>query len=302
LRKTCWFPLYFTLPSDGLTDFADGGYRSNLTPTAFAAVAAVHRDPHLQWAALQSVGRHIRFDHSLPEALLLLYDPTLRPEPPGEAFPLARAFRDVGWVAIRNGWGDDDLGPVIAAKAGDNRHGGCQHLDVGNVLANAFGQRMLVDHGYGKGSGMPAWTHTWEPGADGRYRWNDPLYSTPGHNVVVIGGRNQRLDGTGTIARFDNEDASYAWVTLDCTDAYDGVERATRTILHLHPDILVVHDAFNLTEPEPAALAWHTPAMFVPDALATDADLTAYLPVVRDGRFRIVHEQGATEALCLCLS
>lgn len=285
LRKTCWFPLYFALPPDGMTDFADSSYAWGLTPTAFAAMAAVNHDPFLQWAALEAITRERRGYRVNPAKawpqLLIFFDPALEPEAPDSSFPLAMVFQDVGWAAIRNGWGDDDLKALIAVKAGNNQHGGNQHLDVGNVITNAFGQRMLVDHGYG--NGIPSWTHASQPGQDEYFRWGDPLYSTPGHNVVVIGGKNQKLDGTGAIMFFWNDDKVGTIIAIDCTGAYDGVRKAVRHIIHLRPDLLIVRDEFELEQPAQAWLSWHLPAVALADDFKEDGDVTSYLTGITNG-------------------
>lgn len=281
LRRTCWFPIFFTMPPDGLADFADGYYRDAFRPRAFAAVAAANRDPVLQWACRQAMARDC---DPCPEKTLLFYDPGVEARPPDSTAGLSRAFRDVGWVAIRNSWDDADDRPVIAAKAGDNRHGGCQHLDVGNLIVSAGGGKLLADYGYG--NGRPAWTWRQTPDEEGRCRWNDPLYSTPGHNVVVIAGRNQRLEGAGTISAF-RDDGSVAAVTLDCTGAYDGVRSVLRMIVHRRPDLLVVVDAVSLEQPEPAWLSWHLPDVRVTEAQPDESVVAGLLPAVRDGQFRV---------------
>ena len=161
---------------------------------------------------------------------------------------------------------------------------------------------MLMDYGYG--GGAPAWTWIWEPPAEpgAPYRWNDPLYSTPGHNVVMIGARNQELKGTGTIAKYQADDKLGVVTVLDCTNAYAGVKKATRTIIHLRPDILVVLDAFDLEQPEPAWLSWHVPAVTLPEGVAPDVDISAHLTPVHDGHFVIPGEKGRTLAFLTSLN
>ena len=301
LRRTCWFPLYCTLARDGIANFADGSYNWS-APLPFAAVAAVRRDQHMQWAFRMTLDRYRRGGQASGEIapFFLFYDPSVPSQAPEADIPRGKAFRDIGWIAIRNGWGDDDPAPAIMAKAGNNRHGGCQHFDVGNVIANAFGERMLCDYGYGNGT--PSWTWKERPDENGMCRQNDPLYSTVGHNVVVIGGRHQRLRGMGEVLDFHNDDNLGAVVALDCTGAYDGVVRAMRHVLHLRPDILVVLDTIELAQAEEAWLSCHLPEIGLPDGFPMNGDISPHLTPIEAGRFRRVARAGRTEGLCVSLS
>lgn len=301
LRHTCWFPLYCTLARGGIANFADGDYRGN-APLPFAAVASVRRDPHMQWAFRMLLDRYRNGKPPGSELVpcFLIYDPAVPAQAPGADVPRGKAFRDIGWIAIRNGWGDDDPAPAIMAKAGDNSHGGCQHYDVGNVIANAFGERVLCDYGYGNGA--PSWTWRSTPDENGMCRQNDPLYSTVGHNVVVISGRHQRLDGIGAVVDFHNDDERGAVVTLDCAGAYDGVARARRHVLHLRPDILAVLDVFELAQAEEAWLAWHLPDIGLPDDFPVEGNISPHLTPIEAGRFRRIASAGRMEALCVSLT
>lgn len=301
LRRTCWFPLYCTLARGGIANFADGQF-SWSEPMPFAAVAGLWRDPHLQWAFRMTLDRYQRGTAVTNEvgAFFLFYDPGVPAQRPGAEIPLAKAFRDIGWVAIRNGWGDDDPLPAIMSKAGNNQHGACQHFDVGNVIANAFGARMLCDYGYGNGT--PSWTWKSEPDENGLCRQNDPIYSTTGHNAVVIAGRHQRLDGIGDVTDFYNDNALGAGATLDCTGAYDGVIRATRQVMHLRPDVLVVLDEFELAEAEEAWLSWHLPEIRLPDDFPPNGDIASHLTRIETGRFRRIGKEGWMEAICVSLN
>ncbi len=299
LQKTCWFPLYFTMPSGGIANFADGLYSWTPPPIPYAAVAAAHRDPDMQWAVHFAVDRERRGARTLrPDwgQFFLFYDPRVPAKPPDKTVGLSKVFRDIGWIAIRNGWGDDDEKPVIACKAGNNAHGCCQHLDAGNLIANAFGERMLADYGYG--CGIPYWTWLSEPDEHGKCRYRDPLYSTVGHNVVVVAGRNQVLRSESTVASYHADDNYGVVAHLDLTNAYEGVAKAERIVIHLRPDILAVLDEFEIEQAQEAWLAWHVPEIELPDDFPENGDISAHLTPIEEGRFRRTVGKGMMAALC----
>ena len=304
LRTTCWFPLYCCMAAGGIANFADGQYDWGPEALPYAAVAARLGDRRMQW------GFHLAADRIKQGFVttsggdwgqfLIFYDPAVAASPPGDDIPRSRLFRDIGWVAIRNGWGDRDQEPVIICKAGNNTHGGCQHYDAGNLIANAFGERMLCDYGYGNGA--PRWTWRMEPDENGMCRATDPLYSTVGHNVVAVAGRHQNWDSVSTVDAYHADEQIGVVARLNVTPAYQGVASAVRIVVHLRPDILAVLDDFQLQSAEQAWLSWHQPEVALPDNFPADGDMSKWLPAIEDGRFRRTAARGRMEAMCVSLT
>jgi len=303
LRRTCWFPLYCAVSPCGTVPFGDGYYdRGDTYPVAFAALAARHHDEQLQWGVLQNV---LRAERRRPfpgidwAGLAIFFDPSLPTVSPDRHAPLAAHFRDVGYTVIRNGWGEDEK-PLVACLTPRAKDGVCLHFDAGNVFAAAFGQPFIADYGYGNGT--PEWTWRHRPNANGMWSGADPVYSTAGHNVVDLSGRNQPRQSAVTVTDFQNDDRIGALVRMDVTSAYSGALRAERMVLHLRPAILVVLDEFDLQNPEEAWLSWHLPPIQLPGDAAENADISPYLTTVdEEGRFRLAAQRGGMTAVCRSL-
>ena len=134
------------------------------------------------------------------------------------------AFLNIGWAALRSGWGDGDT--LLALKCSSSREGH-DHFDAGNFVLNCAGTWLLTDPGYGS-------FHSKEEGFFGR--------STPGHNTLLVDGEAQG-SRAGRITDF------FSSPRLDCVvgDAgasYDPakVKRFLRHIAFVRGGYFVVYD------------------------------------------------------------
>lgn len=272
LKNTGYFPIYTAMAPNGRADFSDADYWYDHGGAAvFPLIASTDRNPHFQWAyreyrsparetreilKLRYAGMKNIAAHRPEEETLqfVSYDPSIESQVPDKDFPLGRLFQteNYGFAVSRNGWGRRDDGVVVAAKGGNN---GADHhqQDIGQLIVSAYRERYLKDLGYGNSAGF-------FPSGERIGYEGDFHKLTSGHNVVMIGGREQVNDASarGVIEDFRTDNEIGDSYTIDCTTAYGDVcRRGRRTVLHLRPDVLVVHDNFDLVEPEVATLRWH---------------------------------------------
>ncbi|BAM03105.1 heparinase II/III domain-containing protein [Phycisphaera mikurensis] len=255
LAATARWNLWVTLAPGRLVAFGDSRPERPGRSVYAAAVAAAARDGVVQWLYLTHADRRLRDPRERvnPRELGWL-DASLPPEDPGEALPLATAYRDEGAIVVsRTGW---DLSPastdvVVAAKAG--RESNHADHDAGNLTLDVGPHRVLHD------LGKPSYPRDYFSADRPRYYTDAPR----GHNLLFFGGDDDplggmRRGGAGSVASFENapEAARFA---LDLSAAYGGDRRVTRQVAHLRPGVVAVLDAAELPGAERVRLRWHLP-------------------------------------------
>jgi hypothetical protein len=124
-----------------------------------------------------------------------------------EQLPLAQSFARVDQAYLRSAWNDPNAW-YIGFKGGDG-HASHGHLDFGNFVMDAFGQRWASDLGpdsYGL------------PGYFGPKRWSYYRMRTEGHNTLTVDGQNQDLDSKAPLtASGAKDDLLYAIADLGQT-------------------------------------------------------------------------------------
>ncbi len=243
LRQHAYWCLYATAPPGQLVSFGDGGPAYPALTSFVPAVAAATADPVLQWFYLQHC-EPPRF----PVWELLGLDGDLQPEAPTPAsLPLGRAYdAHSALISSRTSWDPRTTACVVFSKAG---HGGIHHThpDAGQIEIHGHAQRLIVDLG---SVPYPAEQH---------HQYYH--FSSAGHNQLTIGGRGQiwQRDGSRrarrTAAAFDNDRG--AWWRIDLTALHENAAEVTRTVVHLHPGIVVVVDRARLQVAESCRLRWH---------------------------------------------
>jgi hypothetical protein len=234
----------------------DGFVDLPLSMTVFASVAAATSDGILQWFYGNHVQSNVYSDLTLD---LLMYDPMIEPISPEGKIPRGCAYRAHGatWSS-RTSWDPHSTACVVYGKGGHGKEIHGQH-DVGQVCVDAYGERLIVDHGYPR----PNWSMDYF----GKDRWRFHRAGVIGHNVIMIGGREMRdeSNATATIvdANFDDERGGH-WI-VDTTAVYDGAQSVRRSALHLHPAIVAVLDEVELTDEDDISLRWHTVDRCEPD-------------------------------------
>jgi hypothetical protein len=249
--QACLWQMYLTLPPGRCAAFGDTGAEE--PPGAFhvPAVAAAARDGVLQWFYLQNPPAE-------PDVYeLLWFDPRVAAVDPQGRLPPGRAFPAYGGCVVsRTDWNPRETTCVVYGKVGHESH----HADndAGQVCVDGYARRLILD------PGMPSMY------PNDYYRANRANYyngSARGHNVLVVGGREPRVDAAGArfvATRFDGERGG-AW-TQDLTPLHDGAVKVHRAVVHRFPGIVAVLDEATLARPEEISLRWHTADRCEPDA------------------------------------
>jgi hypothetical protein len=130
-------------------------------------------------------------------------------------------FKDIDWVAMRKNFQPENITIVCKAGMNDDPHHG--HLDCGTFSLSWMGQYFI---GEMKRTG-------YDEKYFGEMRWEYPLASSKGHNLVMVNNEEQvhskykdqpwRAGIGGEILGFQSTE-TFDYVIIDPTNAYPGVE------------------------------------------------------------------------------
>ncbi len=240
--------LYCQIPPDKSVHFGDaGGHKmssylmmNNLMTESGSNEAAWLRD-------------HLGYNEPVNIMGLLKPVATLTPEIPSEP---SMYFPNVEWVIMRSDL-DNPENVVITAKSGKNDDPHHGHLDSGHFSLYWRGTEFIRDHG--------------SAGYDRAYfdkeRWDYPLASSIGHNVVQVNGERQMAsklknqpweDYGGRVVEFrPGADRDYA--KLDPTGAYPGkqLKRWQRHIVYDKPLTTLVLDEVTASKGAEITVRFH---------------------------------------------
>lgn len=223
------------------------------------ALARRFKDPITQGMALEFWRRQIGAGGYLGWTNLLFYDPSVPEEKPFDE-PKSKHFPDLGLICARSAWEDErataisfQCGPFQGHRArklvNGDPGGSHRHADVASLILFSRGEFLLVDPGY------------------------EGIKRTDHHNTILVDGMGQlgeglkwfnvnrvlHWEGNGHIAYFSNGDQSTVWsgeaAGMYVADA--GLEKFTRQVAFLAPDLLIVRDDLRATEPRVFSLLWH---------------------------------------------
>ncbi|GAB2670325.1 hypothetical protein FE781_06905 [Paenibacillus thermoaerophilus] len=199
--------------------------------------AARHRHPAAMWY-VETFGREKR------EALLYLPEPCEAVHPDlyyGDR--KSRIFAEIGWAALRSGWGERDRLLCLTSSASAQGH---NHRDQNNVVLNQSGEWLLVNPGY----------QDYRPGPG-----NEFTVGTVGHNSLLVDGLGQTVYGGGRLAG-DFLSPGFEWVCGDASAAYpDLLASYGRTVYHLDNRWFVLVDEIELARADQTPeLLFHTRA------------------------------------------
>ncbi|MBN1292188.1 MAG: DUF4962 domain-containing protein [Candidatus Latescibacteria bacterium] len=262
-RITSKYRIYLSLPLNSWTsysnvvDIGDCSRESWYSDYNLRALASEYDDGYAQWLARQ-VDEAKDNSPRLRWLNLIWYDPAV-PEKPLSGLPAMRHFEDMGIVSARSDWsGDESLvvfkcGPFIGHKgitempydAASAHH---VHPDANHFVLFGGGECLIRDDGY-------------------HAKWTDQ------HNTLLIDGKGQLGEGG---LWFDGTEAhrlkarprivravstpELDLMTGDATVAYPqefGLQRFTRHILFVKPDILIVADDIVVNSPRDLELRFH---------------------------------------------
>jgi len=173
-----------------------------------------------------------------------------------------KVFNEIGWVAMADHWPKPSF--YVAAKTGDlsANHG---RPDMCSLNLQVDGETLLVDRG------LPPYHFATQEEA------NSELtdVQAASHNVLLIGRRDYRIDGQGTIVEAQ-ADGNFRWAACDSGTAMGENVHFIRHVVIVTNDrthagrMLVVLDELANTATEAVDLFWHTPGLIqrTPDQAA----------------------------------
>jgi len=183
-----------------------------------------------------------------PEIFHLLW---LSPNRPASVEPLPRdvLYRGIDTAFFRGSW-DDPEALFVGFRGGDNA-ASHSHLDLGNFVMDALGQRWALDLGPDDYN---------LPGYFGKERWTYYRLRTEGHNTLTIDGENQALKARAPIIAFRST-PERAFAVADLSTAFGPkVTQARRGLAVLDRKSVLVVDEIQAAQPVAVVWNFHTKA------------------------------------------
>jgi hypothetical protein len=271
LRHTFSFRLHQSAPGwEQIVDHGDcHDRRSGHSLALYRKLAAVYRIPQAQWLAervrTRFLGREWHESGVKPGVRaegyleLLWYDPSVAAEPPDE-LPTSAYFPDLGLVAARTSWSDEnavalsfkaapggghrawDTSHRIRAERGwDTLNAGHHHPDADTFVLIGHGAHLAVDEGYSNAK------------------------RTAHHNVVLVDGQGYAGEGRYHVYK-DLPERHQARVHTVVTD--DGWTHAVGEVAEMYPPEL------GVTRASRRVLFGPSGALLLVDDLAADSERT----------------------------
>lgn len=253
--------LHVTGPSGYYFNYADCGRGGQGVAPAMFWFAAQRQSPELLFTEMEkiagnsSAALNLGGDRTLPLALAWMGARVGQPTPPAALSWTGRGSAPVAFH--RSAW--DRNGSFVALKGGSpsTNHA---HMDVGAFVMDAEGVRWADDLGMQdynslESKGIQLWGKTQDA-----ERWNVFRLGTSAHNVLMVDGQQQRVDGKALITL-----AKPGRTVVETSSVYHGqLARSSRGVI-LQPDCSVrVQDEFS---------ALGKPATTVRWAMVTRADV-----------------------------
>lgn len=213
------FPVYMTSPTTNIFNFADCGDWPICAPWLYW-LDMKFDEPLYSWFQTK-----FSLDHALD---LIWYKPD-NSSPAELGLNLDAYFRKTEAVTLRSGW-DDDNALFAGFKAGNNDvgHG---HLDLGEFVFDALGERWVFDLGTDDYN-LPGY---FQAGGFDEKRWHYYRLRAEGNNTLVINPNalaDQDPSAVTEIISYTNDNDGVGAAIADLTDAYDemGASRVWRGI------------------------------------------------------------------------
>jgi hypothetical protein len=222
---------------------------------------------------------------------LLRYDPSLAPVDPEGQMPRGKIFTKAVWpswvpLSSRTDWNQETTASVVYGRAGPAFYSDGNY-DAGQVCIEGYRQRLIIDQGYRR-----------------------PLKY---HNLLMFDEQNMTFTPSGwwsteindesfefsKILRADFDDNRGGYWAIDTANCYGGVaDHVQRTVVHLHPGIVVVHDEAVLDQPRNISLRWHTISAAAPDeggrftvSGGDDVNLACRVMRLDEGQMRLIQRE-----------
>jgi hypothetical protein len=128
-----------------------------------------------------------------------------------------------------------------------------------------------VSHGYNANNtihlninGLPAILNTGRRDIHGSPHHTEWMWDTKSQNAILVNNKGQRKhspEARGRIMFFETS-PTVDIVVGEAGDSYDNLERWTRAIVFLKPDVIAIHDILEASEPSTYQWLLHAPSRF----------------------------------------
>ncbi len=242
---------YLALGPNRIAVFGDGYPEVVPLMQHYAAVAAATRDRLIQGLSKHYRAANVGSNSKVPDVFELIWlDPTLPAETPGPDYPKFATFRKyAACFSSRTDWKPKGADCVVYGKAG--REPWHSHLDTGQVCIDAFGERMIRDHGLPAG-GYPKNFHLL------RHEYYNS--SVHGHNLLTINDRehpHRAFKGRFLSEGLLPDGLGVHWI-YDLSVCHPEATKVTRAVFHFLPNIVIVIDDAQAPVNSKFKLRWHT--------------------------------------------
>ncbi|MCB2216082.1 heparinase II/III domain-containing protein [Desulfofustis glycolicus] len=214
------FPVYMTSPTTNIFNFADCGDWPIRAPWLYWLDMKFDK-PLYSWFQTK-----FSLDHALD---LIWYKPE-NSSPTELGLELDAYFRKTEAVTLRSTWGDDNA--LFAGFKAGNNNVGHGHLDLGEFVFDALGERWIFDLGPDDYN-LPGYFS--QSGEFDDQRWHYYRLRAEGNNTLVINPdalADQDPSAETEIMRYTSDNDGTGAAIADLTDAYDemGAGRVWRGI------------------------------------------------------------------------
>ena len=157
-------------------------------------------------------------------------------------WPPSALYQNIGWAALRSGWGEDDT--LFAFICSSSKEGHC-HADANHFVVNCGGEWLATDAG----------CKSFKGGALTEFG-----QGTAGHNSILIGGVGQQ-EKLGAVTDFFTSPI-FDYLVGDASRCYDPqvLWRFLRRVIYVRPHFLVMLDELEAPEPKRFEFLLHTDA------------------------------------------
>ena len=242
--KVGYYPMYLMPPGKVGGGFGDGATRRNarhMVPL-MSQLASQAGNEHWQWYVEQMGGPA---ETSGYVAFVRGGLPKVDPQPP-TGLPTSRLFRGIGQASLNTNLinADDDVQVIFkSSPMGTRSHGNAAN---NSFVLWAYGQRLLIRTGHYYMYGGP--------------HHRDWVWSTRSLNNITVGGVGQikrSAAGKGEIAAFKTTpsidvavgEAAESYRTDESRSGRHLLDRYTRAILFVKPELVIVFDRLQAKEP-----------------------------------------------------
>ena len=240
--ETANFMKHILTPTGGSFNFSDCGTGTNLKPAMFW-FAEKTNNPSVLWSEKKFLERSsfskFKGIRELPALMIWAKNiPLANIKEPTDKFWTGQGSNPV--AMMRSSW-TDSKAVYVGFKAGSPsvNHG---HMDVGSFIMEADGVRWAIDLGSQNYESLESLgMHIFGKGQDAE-RWTIFRMNTFSHNVLIVDGEQQRVDGYAKIDKYSDND-EFMFSISETSSVYNNqLKKATRGVGIIDGNYTIIRD------------------------------------------------------------